>query len=430
MLEDYSAKKHKVPVDTATTRDMIRVARKSEACNSHEIDTSRTIFQSTLAPREIPNLESIIRNFEKGYLSPSKKEKATDEYKQRNFVKKIVEAFEVKYNIYNDSKTAQEISESLEANKSKAAPMLESWKRKSRILRNPFKSGSSRSNPNSGDVDECDGGALSSEQGTSRTSRDNNRLQRRPRMLEDSRRLSESEMILSAFGRKSTGLEICSTFLHSSSDSSSPPNCFTRAELMRKIELSDSAKRSSPDKTKTTNRVDIYVTSPEETVSTPNDSFPTTSTLIDESLQSEHNSTLPETSHVDTSPKVVGAFLKEPINVENTFVDWVPVIGKRLPRKRSLKKLLCSFNRSRLIKRFTSERNLSEEPRELEDSDEEKSCSSMSLTSLVSVADVLRHQENIYLEFSGRSDLKTFKLKSTSNEELSEIHSDTYLSAE
>lgn len=408
---------------------MIRVARKSEACNNHEIDTSRTIFQSTLGPREIPNLESIIRNFEKGYLSPSKKEKATDEYKQKNFVKKIVEAFEVKYNIYNDSKTAQEISESLEVNKSKA-PMLESWKRKSRILRNPFKSGSSRSNANSGDVDECDGGALSSRQRISRTSRDNNRLQRRLRMLEDPKRLRESKMILSAFGRKSSGLEICSTFLHSSSDSSSPPNCFTRPELMRKIELSESAKRSSPDKTKTTNRVDIYVTSPDETVSTHNDSLPTTSTLIDESLKSEHNSTLPETSHVDTSPRVVGAFLKKPINVENTFIDWIPIIGKRLPRKRSLKKLLCSFNRSKLMKRFSSEKNLSEEPRELEDSDEERSCSSMSLTSMISFSDVLRYQENIYFESSVRSDLKTFKSKNKSNEELSEILSDTYLSAE
>lgn len=428
LLEDYSAKKHKVPVDTATIRSMIRAAHKSELCNGHETGNSRTIFQSTRGTREISNLESIVRNFEKGYLSPSKKERATDEYKQKNFVKKIVQAFEVKYNIYSDSKTAQEISESLEVNKSNAAPMLESWKKRSEIPCNLFKNGSLRSKPNSRDVDECDGGALSSEERIFHTSQDNNRLiRRRLRRLEDSKHLSESKMILSAFGRKASGLELCSTILHSSSDSSSPPNCFTRAELMPKIELSDSVKRSSPDKTKTTNRVDIYLTSSEETIFTFSDYSPTTSTLADdESLESEPISPLP----LDKSPKVVGAFLKKPINVENTVIDWVPVIGKRLPRKRSLKKLLCSLTSGKLVKKFSSERNLSEEPREFQDSDEERSCSSLSLTSLFSISDVLRQQGNLYLESKRRSDLRTFKSKNKSSEELSETLSDTYLSAE
>lgn len=404
---------------------MIRAAH-----NQHETDSSRTILQSTCGPRETSNLESIVCNFEKNYLSPSKKKRTTDEYKQKNFVKKIVEAFEVKYNIYNNSKTAQGISKSLEVSKSNAAPMLESWKRRSRMLCNPFRNGALHSKPNSMDVDECDGIALSSEERIFRRSENNNRLIRRRLIeLENSKRLSESKMVLSAFSREASGLELCSTFLHSSSDSSSPPNSFTRAELMRKIDLSDSVKRLSLDETKTMKRVDIYMTSSEETIST-HDSFPTTSTLIDESLKIEHNLTLSEISQVDKSPKVVGAFLKKPINVENTFIDWIPVIGKRLPRKRSLKKLLCSMTSGKLVKKFSSERNLNEEPKEFQDSDEERSCSSMSLTSLISIADVLRHQENIYLESNRRSDLKTFKSRSKSNEELSENLSDTYHSAE
>ena len=401
---------------------MTRAAHKSEPCDSHEASSSRTIFQSTEEPQEMSNLESIIRSFEEGYLSPVKKEKAVDVYKQKNFVKKIVEAFEMKYKIYNDSKTVQKIPKSPKENISNVVSILESWKRRSRIVRKPSKKDSSHSKPNNRNVDESDGSALSSEKRIFHTSCDNNGLiRRRPEELENSKCSGKSKMILSAFGRKASGLELCSTFLRSSSDSSSPPNCITIADL------SHSVKRFSADKRKTMDTVDPCMTLSKETTFTFDEPLPITSTLIDQSLKSEHNSTLPEISQVDKSPKVVGAFLKKPIDVENTFINWIPITGKRLPRKRSLKKLLCSLTSGKLVKRSLSERNLNEEPREIQDSEyDERSCSSMSLTSLISIADVLRQQESSYFEFNGRSDLKTFKSKNKSNEEKGEASCDTY----
>ena len=368
------------------------------------------------------NLESIIRSFEEGYLSPVKKEKAVDVYKQKNFVKKIVEAFEMKYKIYNDSKTVQKIPKSPKENISNVVSILESWKRRSRIVRKPSKKDSSHSKPNNRNVDESNGSALSSEKRIFHTSCDNNGLiRRRPEELKNSKCSGKSKMILSAFGRKASGLELCSTFLRSSSDSSSPPNCITIADL------SHSVKRFSADKTKTMNTVDPYMTLSKETTFTSDEPLPITSTLIDQSLKSEHNSTLPEISQVDKSPKVVGAFLKKPIDVENTFINWIPITGKRLPRKRSLKKLLCSLTSGKLVKRSLSERNLNEEPREIQDSEyDERSCSSMSLTSLISITDVLRQQESSYFEFNRRCDLKTFKSKNKSNEEKGEASCDTY----
>ncbi|XP_043577933.1 uncharacterized protein LOC122565722 [Bombus pyrosoma] len=432
-LKDYySGRNHEVIIGTARTRNMMRTARKSEPCNSHEANTSREIFQLTQRPQEMSNLANVVCNFEKGYLSPSKKERAADEYKQKNFVKKTVESLEMECKIYNDLKAAQEISKCPERNKSNDAPMLKSWKRSSRIFRNPFKNDFSHSKPNSRNDNEFDGSDLSSEERILNTSSDSNRhIRRRLKELENSKCLGKSKMILSAFGRKASGLEICSTFLRSNSDSSSPSNCFTRAELMRKIDLSDSVRRFSPDKTKTMGSVDPYMTSSAETISTAEDSLPTTSTLIDDSPKSD-NSMSAEISHVDKSPKVLGAFLKKPIDVENTFIDWIPTNGKRLPRKRSLKKLLSLLTRGKYARKFSSERNLKEEPQEFQDSGyDERSCSSMSLTSLISIADALRHQESSYFESNRRSDLKTFKSKNKSTEEKqSEAFCDTYRSAE
>lgn len=408
----------------------MKAAHKSKPCNeaSHEASSSREIFQSPQGPREISNLESTIYNFENDYPSPSKKERTSDEPKQKNFVRKIVEAFEAKYKIYNDSKTAQKIPKSPEENTSSGASMLESWKRRSRILYNPFKTDSTYSKLKDRSLrDECDESALSAEERIFHTWNNNRLIRRRLRELEKSKSSAKSKMILSAFGRKASGLELCSTFLHSSSDSSSTPNCFTRAELMRKVDLSDSAKSFSPDKIKTIRIVGPYMTSSEEAIFTLNDSLPTTSSLIDDSLKSEHNSMLSEILHVDESPKVVGAFLKESVDVENTFIDWIPITGKRLPRKKSIKKLLCSLTSGKLVKRFSSEKNLSEESRESQDSEyNERSCSSMSLTSLIPIAEALRLQDSSYFEFNRRSSLRTFKSKNKSNE----ASCDTYRSAE
>lgn len=425
--KNRSAKKNKVAVGTASTSNMMRAAHNDKPCNGHEAASSRTILQSTREPRETSNLRNIIRNFEKGCLSPSKKNREIDECKQKNFVKKIVEAFEVKYKIYNDPKTAQVSLKSPKENKSNS-PMLELWTKRSKRFCNPFKHDFSRSIRDSTNTDEFDGSALSPENRIFNTCENNRFIRRRLSELENSKSSVKSKMILTAFGRETSGLELCSTFLPPSTDSSRPPNCLTRAELMRKIHLSNMAKRA--DKTRTRNGVDLYVNSSGETSFTSDYSLPTTTSTLIESPKSD-NSTLPDTSRVDTSPKVIGAFLKKPIDVENTAIDWIPVTGKRLPRKKSLKKLLCSFTRGKLIKRFSSERNLCEESREFQDSEyDERSCSSVSITSLVSVADVLRHQKTNHFESNKGIELKTFKSKNRSSEEKSEASCDTYHSAE
>lgn len=125
----------------------------------------------------------------------------------------------------------------------------------------------------------------------------------------------------------------------------------------------------------------------------------------------------------ERQPKIVGAFLKKPIEVEDTSIDWIPITGKKLPRKRSFKKLLSVLtgkNRlsSKTSKLYCSQSNLQEEtPKELHDSGyDEKSCSSSSLTSLVSISDLLQQQDNYETSADRRVApvLTTFKQSSSS----------------
>lgn len=48
-------------------------------------------------------------------------------------------------------------------------------------------------------------------------------------------------------------------------------------------------------------------------------------------------------------PQVIGVSLKRPIKIDNdTSITWIPVLGEKLPQKKSLKKLLSMFNRAKL----------------------------------------------------------------------------------
>ncbi|XP_034945576.1 uncharacterized protein [Chelonus insularis] len=42
----------------------------------------------------------------------------------------------------------------------------------------------------------------------------------------------------------------------------------------------------------------------------------------------------------EKSPKIVGAFLKKPIEVEETKIDWIPITNQRLPRNHSFQKIM------------------------------------------------------------------------------------------
>ena len=121
---------------------------------------------------------------------------------------------------------------------------------------------------------------------------------------------------------------------------------------------------------------------------------------------SESNSSL-KLRRERVPPVIIGAFLKKPIKVEETSINWIPFPRKKLLRKKSLKKLLFSLtgkksNRKEKEVVFASQININKESRELPDSGyDEKSVSSSSLTSINSTPEVVREkkQETIYSNF-------------------------------
>uniref|UniRef100_A0A0C9QGN9 Uncharacterized protein n=1 Tax=Fopius arisanus TaxID=64838 RepID=A0A0C9QGN9_9HYME len=135
------------------------------------------------------------------------------------------------------------------------------------------------------------------------------------------------------------------------------------------------------------------------------------------------------------APKIVGAFLKTPIEVEDTSIDWIPITGKKLPRKHSFKKLLSILTGRKSISKGSklfcsqSHTNLSEEsPKEHHDSGyDEKSSSTSSLTSLVSFSDILHHQENYLSDIDKRTSVSTFHVpkKTEDNPEIGDDFSET-----
>ncbi|EZA48894.1 hypothetical protein DMN91_006290 [Ooceraea biroi] len=52
-------------------------------------------------------------------------------------------------------------------------------------------------------------------------------------------------------------------------------------------------------------------------------------------------------SNHNQKPRVVGAFLKLPMRINNTNVTWIPTLNGKLPRKNSLKKLISVFTNRR-----------------------------------------------------------------------------------
>lgn len=423
---------------------------------------------SPRTPLQAPDLESIIREFEKGFLSPTKHEDVSN---QKNFVKKIVAAFEVKYKTYESSlettpegtpkrrsgvfspakdrpeeaqrsgkktgttgnqeekspeeKKRSAISEHLKQfEKRDESPSRSDfpWKKKSAVYVSPYRIFF-------GEEDFEDFSGDDEDQTKSRNKRSVADASVRDKP-EDCRSYKKPGILFS-FGRRgskdnSSETDTCSSLRlhrHDSKDS----DCSS----LFQFDKEESRKRSnlvfSPaclDDTKTLEDVGLDTTDSElvETVSISGHVVQKTSTTIDEDSRAVPRS--------DKTPKIVGAFLKKPIEVEHTSIDWIPITGKKLPRKKSLKKLLYSLTGKKLDRKsklFSSERNLNEEPRELQDSGyDDKSCSSSSLTSLISVAEVLLQQENDHVEPERKSTLKTFGSRNLLDEEEDEAFSDTY----
>ncbi|CAK9810400.1 hypothetical protein ANTPLA_LOCUS6574 [Anthophora plagiata] len=493
-LGNYSPSKCRVPASPVRMNTM-KALDRSGLCNTYEAATTARTSGFPRTPLEMPDLESIIREFEMGFLSPSKQDAAADGSKQKNFVKKIVAAFEVKYKGYNDMKAAHEARENTGESKLHTT-IGETSKRKPGIF-SPFRSSTDEGKPfeklndsstlksNEEDANEISANPSPSSNNFESSKRrsgvfvlpfrvssdedgdyfdessktDEEETRNAKRKLEifatpsknksfEVKSAGKSGIFLSTFNRsnsKNTSrsssdiyispVDVKGQYLKDSSSDCSSLFKFDKEESARRSNFHfDLLKTSSLDDTKNLESIDLDVTlpEPEETILLNGDTFPKTSTMINEFASEEYDSEMKDSS-IDRTPKIVGAFLKKPIEVEDTSIDWIPITGKKLPRKRSLKKLLYSLTGKKFEKKsklFSSERNLNEESREFQDSGyDERSCSSSSLTSLISITEVLLHQENTYVEPERRrTTLRTFKSKNSMDEEEDEAFCDAYRS--
>lgn len=106
----------------------------------------------------------------------------------------------------------------------------------------------------------------------------------------------------------------------------------------------------------------------------------------------------------ETAPRIVGAFLKKPIEVQDTSIYWIPITGKKLPRKKSFKKLLARLRGGKGDKRsttktkqvvFASQEKLVEE---IHDSGYEGRSASSRTSSLTSFTETLMYHDNDYVD--------------------------------
>ncbi|XP_043507790.1 uncharacterized protein LOC122527561 [Frieseomelitta varia] len=434
---------HKCQVPTSPTRtNATKAVDRSGLCNTYEAITQQTTSGSSQAPLEEPDLEGIIREFEMGFLSPSKQDGATDGTStKKNFVKKIVAAFEVKY------KTVQATGESHEENKSHAT-IAEPSKKKSGIFCSPCKRklevsfeklSPLKQNKNS---DECGNSSMifkirsgifdSPYKSEDKKVTDLSDISKDETKEEKGESSKESGIFSPSFNCNDSK-NASSSVIHSSTmdfqrerskDSSSDCSMLFKSDK----EESDRAANfhfSSLDETKTIDfdRIDLDVTSP-ETVFVTDIALPKTSTMSNKFSKDKDDAMIQK-----ISCKIVGAFLKKPIEVEDTSINWIPIVGKKLPRKRSLKKLFYSLTRRKFNEKeklFCSEINLGEELREFQDSGyDEKSCANSSLTSLLSFTEVLLRQKNNHIESNKRSTLQTFKPKNKSVKKENEVSCNT-----
>ncbi|XP_026669687.1 uncharacterized protein LOC108625395 isoform X2 [Ceratina calcarata] len=445
-LRNYSPSEQQVASAPATTHTR---AMKALDIPSRNESPNGVTSGSLQTPPQVLDLQTIVCEFEKGFLSPTKHEDVSN---QKNFVKKLVAAFEVKYKSQNELQGSQETTpegtpkrksgisspaknnpgESQQSGKNieitgnreekspeearrsgisahlkqfekqDESPSRRPSRRKPAAYVSPYRIFFGEENfEDSSGVDEGETKSRNETPVTNTSSRS------KP----DDCKSHKRSGIFSSFGRrgsKDSLSESCASPTRSprqnSKDSSS--DCSSLSKFDREKSRRISSIPLSLNDTKTLEHV--YLETSYDLVET----ISVGGHAIQKRTMIEDSEAVPR---LDKTPKIVGAFLKKPIEVEETSIDWIPVTGKKLPRKRSLKKLLYSLTGNKLDRKSTlssSENNLSEEPRELQDSGyDDKSCSSSSLTSLISVAEVLQQQENTYVEPERKPTLKTFGLR-------------------
>ncbi|XP_043275610.1 uncharacterized protein [Venturia canescens] len=297
--------------------------------------------ENTSDTEDIPKIEKIRREFEMGFLSPTKRENKEVATRSGRFVKKLVAAFEEKYNkTFNEVKTeAKQISRESESSDD----------------------GSFRDEATIVDM-----------------------------MEESMAILSDTYVIESLESRLSRYL-----------------NSYIASSSFREEE-SPSESEGSLDLGKSCLTMDEELHFPKKNMSQKKVmSRPKSDTILmrpmakDEAMQSSRNLVRRDSSlRRERQPKIVGAYLKEPVEVEDTSIDWIPIRDQKLPRKRSFKKLLSMLTGKKssvkTSKLYCSEINLQEETTKelLQDSGyDEKSGSSSSLVSLVSIGDLMLQQK-------------------------------------
>lgn len=432
----------------------------------------RTNFGSSPTHPEMFDLETIICEFEKGFLSPSKHEGQTEIGKQRNFVKKIVAAFEVKYKASNDPRGGQEgeaaggsaaypdtscdeggeVANKIFESISFDAPITNLHGESMMMMMNEFENhrgSASDSIPHSqlGETFLAWPSVSSSSEDGLIDLRKNKKYDEEENkegsLLPISNDCLRELAIFSSTNDLDVNQASCPLDLarRDSSDSDYSLCKYDEEVSYRRSSLHvDSNVAECLDDTMIvddTMVLDLTLRKQGDISSTENGFFPKRSDkFLEQDEQEEHLEEEEEEqerqkeeeveagqiSRNDKIPKIVGAFLKRPIEVEDTSIDWIPIPGKKLPRKKSLKKLLYSLTGKRLDKKrklFSSERNLNEG--EYQDSGfDEISCSSSSLTSLASITDMLgkvREYSNSLLDSSKEVTFKTFKSKELEKEE-------------
>nr|XP_012152344.1 PREDICTED: uncharacterized protein LOC100880958 isoform X2 [Megachile rotundata]XP_012152345.1 PREDICTED: uncharacterized protein LOC100880958 isoform X2 [Megachile rotundata] len=466
-LGNYSQTKYQLPSNPLGTNAM-RPLDMNSPCNTYKHPTPTKTSDSPKTPPEMPDLESIIREFETGFLSPTKSQDISiEQFKQKNFVKKIVTAFEVKYKRYNDLKAAQE------SKQEDASPLIETPKRKFKVFGSNFKTSPEEPQHRTSKFDDSNrrqNVEKSEERSGLRRSgifgspfnvsceelkvpdsdksppdeikNENTISKDRSESSKNRKKFAIFSSPSNSCGDSSASSEIYRDPVHvdcqnskDRSSNSSDNFKFDKDKIRASNFLFSPSKVSSLDETKSMDSVDFDLTlpDPEETILLEGNALQKTSTMINDRQNYDDidDCFVREISSVDKTPKVVGAYLKEPIEVEDTSIDWIPITGKKLPRKRSLKKLLNALTGKRTLEKkcklFSSERNLYQDSRELQDSGyDDKSVSSSSLNSLISITEVLLHQENSYIERERRGTLTTFRPKNLEEEEEDEVFSDTY----
>lgn len=457
-LGNTSPKKYKIPGNSPARMTVLKPVDAGFLYNANQRIPSRGTksLGSPLTPVNMPDMESIIRDFEMGFRSPSKKStpKTVETPKQqpKNFVKKIVAAFEVKYKPCNEPKTAQDARE-IEETRKKCD--ISETNRSSGLFSSPFRSGSEEFRSSGKTLDTLKKGSENSSRrsdvvcSTSMYSVEDSKAFRRSgvygspfKVFDNESKDAEDGSMIATPSKRAKSLEILSprngSKFSSESDIYSSPEHLVPEEskdfnddgctffAFDKVEASyrDPGTFSSLDDTYTLDTLgsidlDMTLPDPDETIFLDvldGHELRKTSTAIGEYDGLEEGTVIdpPPVFRNDKTPKIIGAFLKKPIEVEDTSIDWIPITGKKLPRKKSLKKLLTSWATKRSFNMrksmFSSERNLSEETREFQDSGyDERSTSSSSLTSLISITDALLLQENSYMEPERTTTFKSFR---------------------